>query len=238
MYGPRRAASGMLLLVALLFTTRESAGQAIGTFRWQFSPFCNVVTLSVQQQGPVFLLSGFDDNCGGPTRSAVTGTAFFNPNGTIGMGLTSIAAGGAIENVILLSSSTLSGPWSDGRGGLGDFTFNPATPASGSPRPTTSAVFAFGQIREDASIRSGSSTLASVQHPGPGLYCLTFSPAPSVVQLEGAVVGLAGGSNSLLFARVTNGQVGGAGCGPGQLDVKIVGPTGSPTDGRFSFVVP
>jgi hypothetical protein len=52
------------------------------------------------------------------------------------------------------------------------------------------------------------------------------------------VVGLAGGGSAALFARVTNGQAGGAGCASGQLDIKIVNPSGTLTDGRFSFMVP
>jgi hypothetical protein len=99
-------------------------------------------------------------------------------------------------------------------------------------------VFASGQIREDASIRNRSSKVVSVLHPGTGLYCVTFAPAPSQVRLETAVVGLAGGGSDALFARVTNGQAGGAGCAAGQLDIKIVNASGGLTDGRFSFIVP
>jgi hypothetical protein len=99
-------------------------------------------------------------------------------------------------------------------------------------------VFAAGHIREDASIRNASSRVASVLHPGTGLYCVTFTTQPTQVQLETSVVGLAGGGSAALFARVTNGQAGGAGCAFGQLDIKIVNTSGVNTNGRFSFIVP
>ena len=38
-----------------------SSAQNLGTFRWQLQPFCNVVSLAVEQQGAAFQLTGFDD---------------------------------------------------------------------------------------------------------------------------------------------------------------------------------
>jgi hypothetical protein len=109
-------------------------------------------------------------------------------------------------------------------------------------RTTDETVFAYGQIREDASIRNGSSRLLSpVGHPATGIYCLRFSPQPSQLRLEGSVVGLSGSGNGTLFARVSNGQGGdcpAAEGGQGALNVRIVNAAGTLTDGRFTFIVP
>lgn len=100
------------------------------------------------------------------------------------------------------------------------------------------SVFAFGQIREDASIRNGSSRLASVDHPATGRYCVNLNPQPSQNQAEGAVVGLAGGGTATLFARVTNGQQPFSCTQSNALHIQIVNSAGALTDGRFSFIVP
>jgi hypothetical protein len=72
----------------------EAAAQPLGIFRWQLSPYCNVLTLLPTANGPVYRLEGFDDQCGG-ARAAVIGMAVVNANGTIGFGLTVVTAPGA-----------------------------------------------------------------------------------------------------------------------------------------------
>jgi hypothetical protein len=100
-------------------------------------------------------------------------------------------------------------------------------------------VFAFGQIREDASIRNSSPNVTSVEHPGTGEYCINFSSPPAQVEVEGSVVGLAGGGSAALFARVTNGQASGFSCTDSSaLSVSIYDGAGTRTNGRFSFLVP
>lgn len=49
--------------------------------------------------------------------------------------------------------------------------------------------FGFGQIRADGSIRSDSGNLASVEHPGPGQYCLVFDVAPGGAR-EATIIGI------------------------------------------------
>jgi hypothetical protein len=41
---------------------------SLGTFRWPLQPFCNVITVNVTQNGAVYTLDGYDDQCGAPTR--------------------------------------------------------------------------------------------------------------------------------------------------------------------------
>jgi hypothetical protein len=100
------------------------------------------------------------------------------------------------------------------------------------------SVFAFGHIREDASIRNGSSRLLSVDHPATGRYCVNFNPAPTQTQAESSVVGLAGGGTGLLFARVTNGQQRFSCAQSNALHIQIVNSSGALSDGLFSFIVP
>lgn len=116
-------------------TLHASDARAQGPFSWQFSPFCNVLTVTASQRGEVFDLSGSDNNCGTGTRSGASGTAFFNPDGSIAMSLTIVSSTGVPRNLtVQLNSSTLSGPWTDSSGNTGTFVFNPLSP-TGSPLP-------------------------------------------------------------------------------------------------------
>src|SRR5262249_45982284 len=130
------------------------AGTELGTIPWQVAPFCNVVTLNVVQEGPAFSLSGFDDNCGG-AHSAAYGAASFNPDGTVSLGLTVLAANGAAEqfSVVLTAASGFSGTWQDASGNTGDFLINPSLPTPGTPRPTPAlngALLEIGSVTTDA----------------------------------------------------------------------------------------
>ena len=63
----------LFALVLALVGVLNASAQALGTFRWQQQPFCNVVTFNVVQQGAVYQLDGFDDQCGGAaSRAAAT----------------------------------------------------------------------------------------------------------------------------------------------------------------------
>lgn len=126
------------LAVAIAMTGVTLAGaQTIGTFRWQQQPYCNVITVTVVQAGAVYQLDGFDDQCGASTRAAVTGLAFANPNGTIGMGLTIVTSPGGMPLHVDASFglATLSGTWRDSRFGTGAWTFTPGVAPAGLARP-------------------------------------------------------------------------------------------------------
>jgi hypothetical protein len=127
----------MLPLLFLSSTiTPDVAAQPLGIFRWQLSPFCNVLTLLPTSNGPVYRLEGFDDQCG-TTRAAVIGMAVVNADGTIGFGLTVVSAPGAapVHVDVSLDPSTLSGTWQDSAGNSGTLVFNPSG-IGGAPRPT------------------------------------------------------------------------------------------------------
>jgi hypothetical protein len=117
--------------------------QVFGPFTMQLAPFCNVITFTAVALGPVFNLSGFDDNCGGATGLSASGTAFFNPTGSVGGGLSIIAAGQAASQVALtIDPGGPSGTWSDNTGNSGTLLFGVGSGA-GTPRPI-GLVFAGG----------------------------------------------------------------------------------------------
>lgn len=125
-----------IALAVVGLSATDLFAQPLGTFRWQLSPFCNVLTLNVTQKGTLFTLDGIDDQCGtGP--ASVVGGAFFNPDASVGMGLTLVVSPVApVHLTVALNTATLSGTWTDSAGFSGAFAFNPALPAPGSPRPS------------------------------------------------------------------------------------------------------
>jgi hypothetical protein len=225
-----------LVAAASMWLPLEASGQTIGTFRWQLSPFCNVLTLTVVLQGSFYQLVGTDDGCSGGTPIPVTGTAFQHGSG-ITMGLTAVsAAGGARSVSASLNLIDFNGTWSDGDDS-GTFTFNPPLPATGQPLGPVERVFAHAQIRADASIRNPSSRVLSVTKLGTGIYCINFTTPPSARRLEGAQVTLGGTSAQAVFPHINNGQ--GEGCPIGSsLRISFFTSTGVLTDARFTFMVP
>lgn len=124
-------------VMACVLGSGNVAAQPLGVFRWQLSPYCNVVNLTVTQVGAIYRIEGVDDQCGAPTAAAVTGTAFLNVNGTIGLGFNIVASPGgdlvAVDATIALA--TLGGSWRDSTGRDGAFVFTPGAGSGGSPRP-------------------------------------------------------------------------------------------------------
>lgn len=129
----------LVLLLSAVLSPAPASAQVLGTFRWQFAPYCNTVTLTIQQVSGVYTVSGVDDMCGVGGRSApASGTAHLNPDGTIGMGITVIRADGiSVHHSAVFSPVSPTGTWSDEYGNSGTFAFGAPSPASGSPRPVT-----------------------------------------------------------------------------------------------------
>jgi hypothetical protein len=95
---------------------------------------CNIVTVSVTQNGSVYRLEGTDDRCGaGADLASVIGTAFPNPDGTIGFGLNIVSTPGgyAVPVAAEISLGTLSGTWGDGAGQSGAFVLTPGSGTDG-----------------------------------------------------------------------------------------------------------
>ncbi len=119
----------------VLMAPALASAQFIGTFTWEQDPYCNRLAINVTQVGTVFSLDGYDDQCGDARRGSVVGTAFQNPNGTIGFAFTIVMTpGGAPTHVdARITLPTLSGQWFDSGGRSGNFTFN--GPGGGPQRP-------------------------------------------------------------------------------------------------------
>ena len=122
-------------LILLTRPTLHAQGSPLGTFRWQLQPFCNVVTVNVIQQGTVYTVDGYDDQCGAAQRAPLVGLATPNPDGSIGLGLhvVTVPGGRGLQVDARISLATLSGLWTDSAGNSGTFAFGAS--AGGGPRP-------------------------------------------------------------------------------------------------------
>ncbi len=76
-----------VLAAALVFAWPSTTpAQSLGSFTWQLQPFCNRLTVTVTQNGSIYTLDGYDDQCGTPQRAPRVGMATPNPDGSIGLG--------------------------------------------------------------------------------------------------------------------------------------------------------
>ena len=134
-----RRVSILWSITFLLAGPFAAAAQPLGTFRWQLQPFCNIVTVVATQAGDVFQLDGIDDQCGGGDLASVIGTAFRNPDGSIGFGLTIVASPGGVPVHVEadVNLPALDGTWRDSAGRSGAFVFTPGAGTGGTPRPAT-----------------------------------------------------------------------------------------------------
>lgn len=197
-------------LGALAVTVSRAEAQPLGTFRWQLQPFCNAVTLTVVQQGALYQLDGFDDQCGGANpRAPLVGMATSNPDGTIGFGLNLVTTpGGAPVHVqATITPATLGGTWTDSAGNSGTFAFNGA--AAGSPRPTPAGV-AFS-----AATVAGAVTAGSVSSTGAGSFgSLTLTGSADIAGgITGGTItgtGIISRTGTILAQTFNNVSVGGA----------------------------
>ena len=129
--------------LAVILAAPASA-QSIGTFTWQLQPFCNRVTVSVTQNGGIYTLDGFDDQCGAPQRAPLVGLAMPNPDGSIGLGfhIATSPGGKAVSVESRISLATIGGPWTDSAGNTGTLVLNGA--AAGGARPAPANVPSWG----------------------------------------------------------------------------------------------
>lgn len=157
----RRVAVAVVMAVAGLWAPLRA--QTLGTFRWQLRPFCNVITVTVVQQGAQYHIDGTDDQCGAARQASVVGRAFPNPDGTIGFGLTTVTTTGAapVHLDVRLSIATLGGTWTDSAGNSGSFVFTPGAGSGGSARPVPPGGIAPGSITA-AQLAPGSVTAAQL----------------------------------------------------------------------------
>ncbi len=131
----RHAATAGLFVAVIVFSVAAVDAQSLGSFSWQLQPFCNYLTVTVTQQGSLYTLDGYDDQCGAPQRAPLVGIATLNPDGTIGFGvhIVTVPGGRGVDVDARISLGSFSGPWTDSLGHTGTFAFNART--GGLPRP-------------------------------------------------------------------------------------------------------
>ncbi len=132
-----------------VLSSAPAQAQSIGTLTWQLQPYCNRVTLTITQNGGIYTLDGFDDQCGAAQRAPLVGIATPNPDGSIGFGLNivTVPSGRSVHVESRVSLGTLGGPWTDSAGNSGTLVFNGAAAGAARPAPTVSgAVLATGTI--------------------------------------------------------------------------------------------
>lgn len=122
------------LVVSGFCQVPAASAQPLGAYRWQLTPYCNVLTLNVTQIGGQYRLEGDDDQCGASPRAPVTGYVVPNTDGTLELGLTVVTPSGPQHVNVTLSTASLGGPWRDSGGNTGLLVFDPGA-VSGLPRP-------------------------------------------------------------------------------------------------------
>lgn len=169
--------------MALVWPGLRAQGTSLGTFRWQLQPYCNVLTVAVVQQGTNYHVDGSDDQCGASRLAGVVGLAFVNPDGRVGLGLTTVTTPGGtpIHIDAVVSPASGNGTWRDSAGNTGTFALTPGAGTSGAPRPVPPGGIAPGSIT-NAQLAPGSigaanlaagavaAGLAGLGSCGPGQY--------------------------------------------------------------------
>lgn len=144
---------GVMLLVAPV------SAQTIGTFTWQTQPYCNVLTLTVVQQGAGYQLTGFDNQCGA-APVPVTGTAVPSGGGVAFGVAVALGSGRTAHLSATISLGSLSGAWIDNDGNTGAFVFNAA--AGGGPRPAPAAATQITSTQLAPTIYGGTGSATTV----------------------------------------------------------------------------
>jgi len=133
-----RSLFSVLVVAAVGLTASRAEAQPLGTFRWQLQPYCNVVTVNVTQQGAVYTMDGYDDQCGAARRAPIVGLGTPNPDGTIGLGwnIVTTPGGRGVQVDALITLPSASGSWSDSAGNAGTLALGASTGGSARPLPS------------------------------------------------------------------------------------------------------
>jgi hypothetical protein len=190
----REILAGLALVCAPHVTA--ATAQPLGTFRWQTQPFCNVVSLTIVQQGAIYQLNGVDDLCGaGP--APVNGTATLTASGVV-LGFTvSTPSGRPVHVSAQVSLSTSSGTWTDGEGNAGAFVFNPAS-ATGAPRPSLSSQVLSATVSSGGALLRGVGAVSASRSGF--VYQVDFSREVATCTVGVSVVETQSNSFNVMFA--------------------------------------
>lgn len=232
------------LLIFLFFGSTLANAQTLGTYRWNISPFCNVITLTITQFEAGWSAVGSDDNCGLTEASPVSGSFSRLGRGSDLKGILTSEG----SNRFTTTTTTLriepesgGGDWVDDAGNHGDAVFNPTT-ASGQHRIIQKNMsFYVTPVGILVPFYEG----VNVTHPATGEYCIVIPKRSSVVGTQATSADLNNRTNIVTVA-VSLGKQGAAGsvCSPLITDtndvipVFITKPDGTPVDGYFTVFVP
>lgn len=142
------------------WTATPAGAQTVGTFAWQTQPHCNVLTITVIQQGGLYQLTGSDNLCGAGV-APLTGTAV--PSGAgVAFGVTvALPTGRAAHLSATISLGTLSGSWSDADGNSGPFVFGASITAAPRPAPAPATAITVAQLSSSVYGGTGAATTLS-----------------------------------------------------------------------------
>ena len=142
----RRLVLALVTATALLEMTGTAHAQTLGTFNFQLQPYCNVITMTITQEGGTYRLSGWDDACGAVDRYPMSGTISANIDGTLAFGFVVTRSNGIDVHTSFrfTPAPPFNGPWNDSAGNSGTYVFNGAT--GGNPRPAPTSTVAVNSI--------------------------------------------------------------------------------------------
>ena len=228
----------MLVRITLVLAIASAAGsacaQSLGTFRWNLSPFCNVLNLTITQTPQGYSGAGFDDSCGStqvPIDAIFTVSGGSTVRGTFSEILPD---GSTIFTSLQLSLSGFNGTWNDSAGNSGPLIFNQAF-TSGSARQAQKELWAY--VISNAGLHATSGGI-TVTHPATGEYCVLIAKRSS---WKAAQVTLADpGGTAIISAGTGHGSA----CNPlttatqDAIPVYAKTPAGAAIDANFLIVVP
>jgi len=154
-----RSLFSVLVVAAVSLAASGAEAQPLGTFTWQLQPFCNVVTVNVMQQGAVYTMDGYDDQCGAARRAPIVGLGTPNPDGSIGLGwnIVTTPGGRGVQVDARITLPSASGTWSDSAGNAGTLALGASTGGSARPLPATPAAIpgAFSLLTDGGFVARG-----------------------------------------------------------------------------------
>lgn len=114
----RIISASLLAALVMVATPASVQAQVLGTYYWQLAPLGSVVNLTITQKGSLFIVEGFEAQCGGNNSLPLTGSAVVQANGTVMLGLTSINENGRglHTRAYFSSGSNFNGTWADNTG--------------------------------------------------------------------------------------------------------------------------
>lgn len=216
-------------LAAVVIGAIPARAQSLGAFTWQLQPFCNKVTVTVTQNGAIYTMDGYDEQCGAGQRAPVVGIAAPNPDGSIGFGWTivTVPGGKPVHIDARIDLATIGGTWSDSAGNTGALVLNGQ--AAGSPRPAPSAPgIAPGSVAS-AALAPGAVTAPALGAGAVTSAAMASGAVTSSALAAGAVGAAHLAANAVTSAAIANGSVGAADVDLTQVQRRIanVCPIGS-----------